>query len=54
MTKEEIVKAFRMCSANVNGDVLCKGCPFAGKDDEADWCYDKLNREVLRVLEEKA
>lgn len=51
MTKEQIIEAFRQCAGMIEGEEFCLGCPYIGQDGDGDWCYDKLNHEVLRLLE---
>ena len=48
MTREEVIKALSVCSA----DVGCSGCPYYDGNVQIDDCYNKLMEATLALIEQ--
>ena len=48
MTREEVIKALSVCSA----DVGCSGCPYYDENVQIDDCHNKLMEATLALIEQ--
>ena len=51
MTREDVIKGFRLCTQSDRTGVCPDDCPYADVDEDEDRCITQVKLDVMKLLE---